>query len=274
MLHFTQSQKNKKIFIKYIKSNFNLKINELKGKYYHSFRVAKICEKLCEKLKLDKDLGCTIGILHDFYRFQQFTEFCSFCDYKTYDHGDKACELLFQKKFIKNFCIKNSQYAIIFFTVKNHNKHKINTAEIKSFFEGKEIQNLGEVVDLKKSENKYSKEQIINYCKLIRDADKIDIIKSLKNFKIFKSKNLKNGVTNSILNALNTKKLPKIKFCKTKLDRLLIYLGFIFDINFKESFLLIDFKKCFMKLQKKYNKFLIPKDREVLQVVVSNIIKM
>ena len=71
-------------FNKYV-SNFDMNINKINRKYYHTYRVVGYMEKLAKSIKLnesDEYLAKVCGLLHDIARFRQATEFQTFNDYK------------------------------------------------------------------------------------------------------------------------------------------------------------------------------------------------
>ena len=142
-----------KYFDEYV-FNYDMQDPDINYKYYHSYRVMDIMEKLAIKLNLPKkdiELAKIIGLLHDIGRFEQDKLYNSFKDNKM-DHGDYGIEVLNKTNIIKNTNIDSSDYIVVYKAIKNHNKFEIQ-------------ENLSE--------------RELLFSKLIRDADRIDILRVL-----------------------------------------------------------------------------------------------
>ena len=195
-------------FIKYTDSYkkygemIDLKIN-------HTFRVKDLCLEIAKSLGLNEEeehLAELCGLLHDIGRFEQWKEYKSFKDLQTIDHGDLGVELLKNNNFINKFSTYN--HDTILKAVKYHNKYKVpNTLSDK---------------------NKL-------FVNITRDADKIDILYLASKKKI--NVNTENTKMNKqVYNSLLNGKCIKKGAIKTKADLVAIYLGFIFDINYRISY--------------------------------------
>lgn len=215
-------------FIKYTK-NFNLKDNHLKRKYLHSLRVMEISNKIAKNIKLkdeEVEIATLIGLLHDIGRFEQFTKYGTFRDRESIDHGDFGVEILKEDNYIKKY-LKDEEYIdIVYMAIKNHNKYKI--------------------------ENGLSEKQEM-FCKIIRDADKIDIFYEMANI-FYDTKEIeeinKSIIKDNIIakiyekEAINRKEFKE----KGKLIQLLVMLAFLFDINYKVSLEIISKEKYIDKV--------------------------
>ena len=141
----------KEIFDNYVKK-YDIDDQKIKGKWEHSYRVMEKAIMLAKKLKLSEEdiyLAEVIGLLHDIGRFEQWTKFKTFVDLKSIDHGDYGCKLLFEDGFIEDFKIDSKYYKIIEKAIRNHNKPNIEEGLT---------------------------EQELLQAKIIRDADKLDIL--------------------------------------------------------------------------------------------------
>lgn len=189
-------------------------------KINHTLRVMDNCERIAKSINLTKEeieIAKIIGLLHDIGRFEQWKVYNTFKDLDSIDHADYGVEILTKNNYIRKY-IKDDKYDdIILKSIKNHNKY--------------EIQN-----DLNDKETLF--------VKLIRDADKIDILylRSIQDLKIYIDEN---AFSDSLYEALINKKSINRKDIKTKTDELGVSLGFIFDINYKESFKILKEKKYF-----------------------------
>ena len=144
-------KKSKDEFMKYT-NNYDIENENIERKIYHSLRVMEISKKIATNMGLENEkieLATLIGLLHDIGRFEQFKIYQTYSDLESIDHGDLGADILKQNNFIRNF-IKEAKYdEIILKSVQNHNKYKIAD-------------------DLNKEEKLF--------CKIVRDADKIDIL--------------------------------------------------------------------------------------------------
>lgn len=207
-------KKSKDEFMKYT-NNYDIENENIERKIYHSLRVMDISKKIATNMGLENEkieLATLIGLLHDIGRFEQFKIYQTYSDLESIDHGDLGADILKQNNFIRNF-IKEAKYdEIILKSVQNHNKYKIAD-------------------DLNKEEKLF--------CKIVRDADKIDIL--YEAIEIFWKKGreeiqndlISDKVYNEFLNKKLIKKDKNMK--KNGIDKLVLMLAFVFDINFHES---------------------------------------
>ena len=148
MVDINNEQKN---FLEYVQ-NYDLNNENIKRKEQHSLRVMAISKKIAEELKLSEEeikLATLIGLLHDIGRFEQYTKWKTFSDRISTNHGVLGSKILEEKNFIRTFVTENKYDEIIKKAIINHNKYQID-------------ENLNETELL--------------YSKIIRDADKIDIL--------------------------------------------------------------------------------------------------
>lgn len=207
-------KKSKDEFMKYT-NNYGIENENIDRKIYHSLRVMEISKKIATNMGLVNEqieLATLIGLLHDIGRFEQFKIYQTYSDLESIDHGDLGADILKQNNFIRNF-IKEAKYdGIILKSVQNHNKYKIAD-------------------DLNKEEKLF--------CKIVRDADKIDIL--YEAIEIF-WKNGREEIQNDLISDkvynefLSKKPIKKDKNMKKNgIDKLVLMLAFVFDINFHES---------------------------------------
>lgn len=205
-------------FLKYTK-NYDLNNENIKGKQLHSLRVMEVSEKIAIGLKLKKDeieLAKLIGLLHDIARFEQYTQYGLYNDLLSFDHAEYGVKILKENNFLRKF-IKETKYdEIILKAIKNHNKFEIE-------------QGLSE--------------QELLFAKIIRDADKIDILYEGTEF-FWKNqvKEIENStISEEVLDVINKHQLVKRKksLKYDTLDSVISVVAFIFDINFDVSIKMI-----------------------------------
>ena len=203
-------EKIKKEFDEYVRK-YNMNESSIKLKYKHSYRVMYLCKVIAEDLNLkdrDVELAMVIGLLHDYARFEQWDKFKTFNDANSIDHGDLAVEKLFTSNEIDKFNIPISYYQIIYDAIKYHNKYNYPT-------------NIPE-------RNKL-------FCRLIRDADKLDIFYLISIGKIQvidDDSDISKFISDGFFEELLLKKEDR----KTNSDRIVFNLAMMYDFNFKYSY--------------------------------------
>ena len=217
-------------FFKYV-DQFDLTDARIQRKKSHSVRVQKISKKIAEDLKLNKeyiDIATTIGLLHDIGRFEQEKQYHTFDDSNSFDHGDYGANLI--KKSIRNYIDIDKYDNIIIQAIKNHNKPQIN-------------------LNLKNDELLFSK--------IIRDADKLDIMYETVNiFYTGKEESINNlTLSDYSYNCIKENKIvlksSNIDF--NDLDKIVRCIAFIFDLNFRKSFEIIKENDYISNIIKRFN---------------------
>lgn len=209
--------KAKSEFMKYVK-NYDQENKRILLKISHSYRVMEQSKKIAESLNLDKeqvDLATLIGLLHDIARFEQMKRYGTYVDSKSVDHGDLGAEILSDKSFLRRFIDSDKYDDIIITAVRNHNKYKIQDGL---------------------SENE------LLHSKIIRDADKLDILYEATEsfwYKEAEKELIENAETvdeEYFEQIKNHKQIHRKKGFINKIDAVISYLAFVFDFNFKYSF--------------------------------------
>lgn len=209
----TQNVKNN--FLDYV-SLYDSSNEKIKLKIDHILRVADISKNIAKNLNLsdeDINLAYSIGIFHDISRFEQVKRFNTFNDSKcNIDHGKFSNDILFQNNFIREFIADDSYDEIIKKAIYNHNKLIIE-------------------------ENLTEKELL--FSKIIRDADKIDIIYTTNiysyesifwydDFDIPK-------INEKLIENFSNTSLLEYKYVKNNADQVLCFFSYIYDLNFNYS---------------------------------------
>lgn len=192
---------------------FDKQSKEINIKISHTYHVVDLANKLAKSLELSQEeteLVKIIALLHDLGRFIQYVEVGSYNDVKTKtDHAKLANNYLFNEGHIRDF-IKTNQYDVLIKkAIFNHNKYKI--------------------------EKKLTKEERF-YAKFIRDVDKIDIFRQ----NAARDNKYITGASPKVLKTLQKEELAKIFATDNESDNLLFEFMYLFDINFKESYELLD----------------------------------
>ena len=215
-------------FRKYVEQ-FDMSVEKISLKFEHTFEVVKVTDQICKLMNLNEEdsaLAKTIAYFHDLGRFPQAERINSFDD-SILDHAVLGVELLFDDNYIDHFKINKKYYSIIKKAIINHNRIKIEDG-------------------LTKEEEFFSK--------LIRDADKIDILRVNNKYRPPKFLEVP---THRVLEEFNNNEVVKKSDCMNKSDNILLTLAYIYDINFKESFKILDklnYYKEFLGIMKTNNK--------------------
>jgi putative nucleotidyltransferase with HDIG domain len=206
--------KAKKEFMNYV-SNYDATNKNIDRKIYHSLRVMEISKNLATSINLSKediDLATLIGLLHDIARFEQAKQFNTFKDKLSFDHGDYGVKILEENDFIRDFIQDDKYDDIIKTAIKNHNKFKIE-------------ENLDE--------------RTLLFAKMIRDADKIDILYEATEM-FWNTESEVEEINNSLISddyygQFKNKKPILRRVNQSPVDNVLSLLAFIYDLNFDYS---------------------------------------
>ena len=122
-------------------------------KIVHTMHVVDIMEQLAESLRLNQeqtDLAWLIALLHDIGRFEQVRIYETFIDADSIDHAKYGVKVLFEEGHIRDFIEETTYDDMIRQAISYHNMFRI-PADIT--------------------------EEVRFYSDLIRDADKLDILR-------------------------------------------------------------------------------------------------
>ena len=203
-------------FKRYV-SKYDMSQAPISRKFYHTFRVEKICGEIAKRYGMceqEIDLAKLIGLLHDIARFEQHTIYGTYDDISSIDHGNLAIEILKKDNYIRKY-IKIDKYDdIILKAIKYHNKYSIGT-------------------DVSEDEKVF--------CDIIRDADKLDIfhININESLKLKKDIVEKELITKETFEQFMAKELIDRKNVKNNIDRVVVLIAFIYDFNFNESYKMV-----------------------------------
>ncbi len=186
----------------------------------HSIRVANLSNQLAVKLDFSDEeqiLAYFIGLFHDIGRFAQLVEYNTFDDSKSIDHAAYSVEILKNEKVLEEFGIEND--TLVYEAILYHNKLKLPL-------------NL--------------KEQELKFAKLIRDADKMDILKVLIDYYTNRSATPNHTLTwelpkgtaisPAVAKAVLSEKLVSKESIESEIDIKIMQMSWVYDFNFRPSF--------------------------------------
>jgi putative nucleotidyltransferase with HDIG domain len=219
----------------YIDSFHNLNESQIGNfaiKKEHSLRVAKTAEFISHKLELNKSdssIAKQAALFHDIGRFWQLSKYNTFDDSKSGDHAGFSVEILKREGFLKTLGCNSEK--VVHSAIFAHNKFKI-------------------------PENLNEKELL--HAKILRDADKLDILDVLTRYysqsntkpnhsltwELSEGYNLSENVEKDILNG----KMVQKKDVFSEIDVKIMQLSWIYDLNFKCSIEYALRRKIFQKI--------------------------
>ncbi|MFA5602530.1 MAG: HD domain-containing protein [Bacilli bacterium] len=214
-------EKVKQTFEKYIKQNYDLNDEEVKRKYSHSLNVANLSKEIVKNSNIlfedAQSLSELIGLLHDIGVFNVIKE-------NNIDHVGEGLKILFDENNIKSYIKERNYDEIIKSAIYNHNK-----LELAPFLSDDEKL----------------------FCNILRDADKIDILKTVaeKNEAISPDETISE---NMIKHIKEHKTIPN-NLLTNKTEELIYVIAYIFDIKYKYSFYMIEENGYIEKIVKKLN---------------------
>jgi hypothetical protein len=202
----------------FIQENIKLKIEH----------TARVCENILLLAKAEKvgEEGCrlaeAIALFHDLGRFEQFTEYRTFKDSESENHALLGVKILENTEILSHLPLREKD--LILKAVEYHNR-----MEIPGYTE--------------------NSREFLFYVKLIRDADKLDILK-LVSEDYEKEEEFRNpalefdmpdtpGCSENIVAYILNNRMAKLADTRNRNDVKLLRLSWIFDISFPAAFALL-----------------------------------
>lgn len=241
-------KKVKNVFKEYT-DNYDTSDEKIKLKVDHTYRVAALSERIARSLGLgddDTNLAWLIGMLHDIGRFEQLKNYGTFSDAESIDHAHYGVELLFEDGLIEKFVSENAAKDL-------KGTKDLKETVVKSESEEKETKEISELDILRKAIWNHSayrveeglSERVRMFCNIIRDADKIDILKvnydvTLEVIYDVTTEELKNsGVTDEVMKAFMEHHAVLRSLKKTPIDNLVGHAALVFELVYNESFKIV-----------------------------------
>ena len=136
-------------------SFYNIEDPKVRLKVEHTGRVAEISERIAAELglcKTDVDLSWLNGMLHDIGRFEQVRRYGTFIDAASVNHAQLGADILFREGLIRRF---------------------LPEAEVETDRLVEKAVRLHNLLELPEDLT----EREILFCRILRDADKVDILR-------------------------------------------------------------------------------------------------
>jgi putative nucleotidyltransferase with HDIG domain len=192
--------------------NIDLKKGHTKRVYNEIIKIGRQLELPEEELNLAE----TIALLHDVGRFEQFTRYKTFSDRVSEDHAELGIKILEQHRILET--LDGETKELIKCAIRSHNKPSLPVGKT---------------------------ETCLFFTKLLRDADKLDIWRTLIGY-YYKKKGNRNdsltldlpdtpGISEEVYLDLMNNRIVNLKNVKNLNDLKLLQSGWIFDINFSPT---------------------------------------
>lgn len=193
---------------------------KIKLKIDHTYRVAGLCDRIADDIGLvgeDRDIAWLLGMLHDVGRFEQIKRYGTFDDSKSVDHAKFGADLLFNEGLVEDYVpglLADEQRPLIELAIRQHNTYRLPA-------------------DLTERE--------ATFCKLIRDADKIDIFKvnidtPMEEIYDVTTEELKNGaISDEVLAAFDEEHCILKSIRKSAVDHLVGHISLAYELEYPIS---------------------------------------
>lgn len=190
---------------------------KIKLKIEHTYRVADLCGQiaLSEGLKeTDVDFAWLLGMLHDVGRFEQLRRYGTFIDAESVDHAALGADILFQEGKIRNYLESDEEDSRIELAVRVHSAYR-----------------LPEQLDVRTE----------MFCNILRDADKIDILKvnvlvPLEEIYNATTRELRNAeVTEAVMQSFYEHHAALRNLKRTAVDHVVGHISLVYELIYPES---------------------------------------
>lgn len=212
----------------------------------HSLRVADEMRDLSDNLRLppgERYMSEAIGLYHDIGRYEQLKQYGTFADRHSENHAELGLREIERNGFFE--LVEEKTADLMKKAISYHNRKAIPEEETDGW--------------------------IIHFAKMIRDADKLDILllatEYYRNQDGKENKTLqldlpdKPEVNDTILDCLNNGEICSFEHMHTLADFKLIQAGWVYDLNFRHSFKRVKERRYLNKLKET-----LPDEADIISV--------
>lgn len=212
-------EKVKRTFAEYT-DRYDSSDEKIKLKIDHTYRVAGLCDRIADSIGLtgdDKEIAWLLGMLHDVGRFEQVKRYGTFNDAESVDHAKFGADLLFKENLLEEYVpglLADPDCALVELAIRQHNVYRL-------------------------PEDLTEREAV--FCKLIRDADKIDIFRvnidtPMEEIYDVSTEELKNAViTDAVLEAFDEEHCILKSIRRSAIDQLVGHISLAYELEFPVS---------------------------------------
>lgn len=213
-------------------NNYNPDDVKVRLKIDHTYRVADICDKIAKSLNLseqDCNFAWLTGMLHDIGRFEQLRRFNTFKDKDSINHASLSADLLFSGEKLITLFIEDKEFdcEMMDKVIRYHNAFKL-------------------------PENLSERERM--FCNILRDADKIDILRvnyetpRTEIYDLPEEAFTESFITNEVYEDIMASSNVDRSHSKTGVDFVLGHIAFIYGLVYPISFKLVNEQGYIWKL--------------------------
>lgn len=198
-------------------AHYDVSDEKVKLKIDHTYRVCGLCQQIATQSGFDEndiELAWLTGLLHDVGRFEQLKRYGTFIDAQSIDHAEFGADILFQEGKIRDYIEDASEDELLEKAVRCHSAYRVPanyTAREKKFAD------------------------------LLRDADKIDILKvniivsfeEIYNVTTYDLKHCK--VTEEVMQAFFEEHAVLRSLKKTPVDHLVGHISLVYELVYPIS---------------------------------------
>ena len=215
---------------------YNASDPKIKLKIDHNYRVADLAEQIAVSEQMPQEdikLCWLMGMLHDMGRFEQIKRYGTFVDAKSIDHATFGADLLFQEGLIREIfpeeCISPlcEELSLCETAIRNHSIYQLPS----------------DLTDRERA-----------FCNVLRDADKIDILRVNLDTPMEVIYNTsaevlkKESITPEVLQAFSEHHAVLRSLKKTGIDNLVGHASMIFELVYHTSKKIVDEQGYLWKL--------------------------
>ena len=222
---YEEERQTMKIDRKHVEDTFRKYTNaydstdeKIKLKIAHTYRVAGLCERIAQSENLsaeEVELSWLLGMLHDVGRFEQLRRYDTFNDAMSIDHAKLGAEILFgSENKIRDYIKDGAEDLLVETAILTHNAYR-----------------LPEELD----------ERTEKFCHILRDADKIDILRvnvevPLEEIYNTTIEDVQNAVvTEAVMDNFFTHCATPRRIKKSSVDHLVGHISLVYELVFSES---------------------------------------
>lgn len=201
--------------------NYDANDEKIKLKIEHTYRVCELCERIAKESGFDEDeieIAWLMGLLHDVGRFEQLRRYGTFIDAQSIDHAEFGADILFKEGKIRDYVDDVSDDLLLERTVRCHSAYKVPDS--------------------------YSRREK-KFADLLRDADKIDILKvniivPLEEIYNVTTSELKNcQVSDEVMQAFNEEHAVLRSLKKTPVDNVVGHISLVYELVYPVSYMIV-----------------------------------
>jgi len=210
-------QRVKEQFASYTR-NYDPNDTKIALKIAHTYRVADNCDKIARSIDLSEDeieFAWLSGMLHDIGRFEQVKRYNTFIDSKSVDHAEFGADLLFgEQRLIADYIDDRSWDTMLETVIRQHNKYRIDESVT------------GETLVL---------------CNILRDADKVDILRvnvetpMEEIYNVTEDVLLSSGVSEKVMEQVRERRAIKRDIVVSPAEHLIGHIALTFELVYAKS---------------------------------------